>query len=188
MGWRPPPGAEPAYARTPRMPLVSSGPDLDAKVKWYDSGKGFGFVELGDGSGDAFLHASVVERFGQGVPGPGAAARVRVGRGPKGPQVTELLELGPADPNAAPAPRRQAPAYSPGPTLGEGQEMMGTVKWYNAQKGFGFITPENGGKDVFVHASALGRSGITDLNPGQVVRLQVVAGKKGPEASSVELT
>lgn len=65
---------------------------------------------------------------------------------------------------------------------------MGTVKWYNSQKGFGFITPENGGKDVFVHASALGRSGITDLNPGQVVRLQVVAGKKGPEASSVELT
>ena len=65
---------------------------------------------------------------------------------------------------------------------------MGTVKWYNAQKGFGFITPENGGKDVFVHASALGRSGITDLNPGQVVRLQVVSGKKGPEASSVELT
>jgi cold shock protein len=170
------------------MPLVSSGPDLDAKVKWYDSGKGFGFVELGDGSGDAFLHASVVERFGQGVPGPGAAARVRVGRGPKGPQVTELLELGPADPNAALPPRRQAPAYSPGPALGPGQEMMGTVKWYNAQKGFGFITPENGGKDVFVHASALGRSGITDLNPGQVVRLQVVAGKKGPEASSIELT
>jgi cold shock protein len=166
------------------MPLVSSGPDLDAKVKWYDSAKGFGFVELADGSGDAFLHASVVERFGQGVPGPGAAARVRVGRGPKGPQVTELLELGPADPSATPVPRRQTPAVSPVP----GQEVMGIVKWYNAQKGFGFITPENGGKDVFVHASALGRSGITDLNPGQVVRLQVVAGKKGPEASSIELT
>ncbi len=173
---------------------MSSGPDVEAKVKWYDTGKGFGFVELGDGSGDAFLHASVVERLGQGVPGPGAACKVRVGRGPKGPQVTDLLELGPPDPNAAPPPPRSRPphggggGYTPGPPPGPGQEMMGTVKWYNSQKGFGFITPENGGKDVFVHASALGRSGITELNPGQVVRLQVVAGKKGPEASSVELT
>lgn len=202
LGWRPPPGSDAGFQRGPRAPIVSSGPDVDAKVKWYDTGKGFGFVELGDGSGDAFLHASVVERLGQGVPGPGAACKVRVGRGPKGPQVTDLLELGPPDPNAAPPPPRRPShgggggyhggggggGYQPGPPSGPAEEMMGTVKWYNSQKGFGFITPENGGKDVFVHASALGRSGIVDLNPGQVVRLQVVAGKKGPEASSVELT
>ena len=63
----------------------------------------------------------------------------------------------------------------------------GTVKWFDAEKGFGFITPEGGGKDVFVHASALGRSGLTELAPGQTVRLQVVSGKKGPEAGSVSL-
>lgn len=61
----------------------------------------------------------------------------------------------------------------------------GTVKFFNAEKGFGFITPETGGKDVFVHISALNRSGMNDLREGQVVRVQVVQGRKGPEAGSV---
>jgi CspA family cold shock protein len=155
-------------------------------VKWFDPGKGFGFVELEDGSGYAFLPVCVVERLGGGTPAAGAPIRVRLGRGPKGPQVAEITELGEG---TAPAPRRPVaggmsrslPAATPG------QEIRGTVKWYNAQKGFGFITPENGGKDVFVHASALERSGLAELAPGQAVRLQVVSGKKGPEAGSVSL-
>ena len=61
----------------------------------------------------------------------------------------------------------------------------GTVKWFSDEKGFGFITPESGGKDVFVHISALNRSGMNDLHEGQVVRVQVVQGRKGPEAGSV---
>ncbi|MDQ2802006.1 MAG: cold-shock protein [Pseudomonadota bacterium] len=66
--------------------------------------------------------------------------------------------------------------------------MHGTVKWFNATKGFGFITPDGGGKDVFVHVSALARSGIQELREGQAVRVQVVQGKKGPEAGGVELS
>ncbi len=178
---------QPSFAPTSQRPgrappVIASGPEIGGVVKWFDPGKGFGFVELEDGSGDAFLHISVVERFGSGTPGPGAPIRVRTGRGPKGPQVAEITELGEAT-GAAPAspPRRQ----SAGPT--PGQEVRGVVKWYNSQKGFGFITPETGGKDVFVHVSALGRSGLTELVPGQTVRLQVIAGKKGPEAGSVSL-
>ena len=162
-------------------PMVASGPEIGGVVKWFDPAKGFGFVELQDGSGDAFLHISVVERFGGGTPGPGAPIRVRTGRGPKGPQVAEITDLGEASGTTTAAPRRQTVA--PGP----GQEIRGTVKWYNAQKGFGFITPETGGKDVFVHVSALGRSGLAELAPGQTVRLQVVSGKKGPEAAAVSL-
>ena len=160
-------------------PVIASGPEIGGVVKWFDPGKGFGFVELEDGSGDAFLHISVVERFGGGTPGPGAPLRVRTGRGPKGPQVAEITELGEAYRGGASVsspPRRQPAGPSPG------QEVRGVVKWYNSQKGFGFITPETGGKDVFVHVSALGRSGLTELVPGQTVRLQVIAGKKGPEA------
>ena len=63
----------------------------------------------------------------------------------------------------------------------------GTVKWFNAEKGFGFITPENGGKDVFVHISALNRSGMNDMREGQVVRVQVVQGRKGPETGCVSI-
>ena len=57
----------------------------------------------------------------------------------------------------------------------------------NPTKGFGFITPETGGKDVFIHASTLERSGLNGLNEGQTVRMQVVQGAKGPEARSISL-
>ena len=59
----------------------------------------------------------------------------------------------------------------------------GTVKWFNATKGYGFIEPENGGKDAFVHISALERSGITTLNEGQKVSFELVTGRNGKEAA-----
>jgi CspA family cold shock protein len=64
---------------------------------------------------------------------------------------------------------------------------MGTVKWYNAVKRFGFIVRDGGEKDVFVHASALQRAGITHLNEGQRVLVGLTKGRKGPEAVSIEV-
>jgi CspA family cold shock protein len=58
----------------------------------------------------------------------------------------------------------------------------GTVKWFNAQKGFGFIQPENGGKDVFVHISAVERAGLHGLNEGQKISYEVQA-ERGREAA-----
>jgi len=55
----------------------------------------------------------------------------------------------------------------------------GTVKWFNAQKGYGFIQPSDGGKDVFVHISAVERAGIGSLQEGQKVSFEVVRGQKG---------
>ncbi|MHA1599036.1 MAG: cold-shock protein [Alphaproteobacteria bacterium] len=59
----------------------------------------------------------------------------------------------------------------------------GTVKWFNATKGFGFIEPEDGGKDAFVHISTLEASGIGTLNDGQKVSYELVAGRDGKEAA-----
>jgi CspA family cold shock protein len=68
----------------------------------------------------------------------------------------------------------------------QGDDTManGTVKWFNSQKGFGFIAPEHGSKDIFVHISALERSGIQQLDDGQAVTFDVEAGRDGRESAS----
>jgi cold shock protein len=61
------------------------------------------------------------------------------------------------------------------------------VKWFSADKGFGFIARDGGGKDAFVHISALAQSGLTALNEGERVTFDVAEGRKGPEAARVRL-
>jgi CspA family cold shock protein len=63
----------------------------------------------------------------------------------------------------------------------------GTVRWFNAQKGYGFIQPDDGSKDVFVHISAVERAGLTDLSEGQKVGYEVEAGRQPGKSSAVEL-
>jgi cold shock protein len=186
-----------------------SGPTIDATVKWFNPEKGFGFVELSDGSGDVFLHARALEAAGQESVPPGSKLSVRVGQGQKGRQVTEVLEVDTSTAEAAPARRSfgdrpggggggfggggggfgGAPRAGGGPRAATGptEERVGTVKWYNPEKGFGFIAVEGGGKDVFVHVTVISRSGLNDLAEGQRVVVQVGQGPKGPEARGIEL-
>ena len=185
-------GAAPRFASSrPRFDEQPSGPPVSAVVKWFKSEKGFGFVELSDGSGDAFLHATVLGRSGHQAVQPGDTLEVRVAAGQRGPQVTEVLNVDTSTGGVAPPPRPGG-GFRPsgggdrqplGPTVQE----TGTVKWYNSLKGFGFIVRDGGGKDVFVHASALQRAGLNGLDEGQRVIVDIAEGRKGPEAAEIRL-
>ncbi len=186
-----------ATSPRPAMEASPGGPPTRAKVKWFNGEKGFGFVELADGTGDAFLHLSVLQRAGQGPVQPGASLLVRVSQGQKGAQIAEVLEVDASTAQAAPArssfgggsssssggPRPQRRERDVGATT----EMRGTVKWFNAAKGFGFVVVPEGGKDVFIHVSVLEQGGIGNLAEGQAVVMQVAQGMKGPEAVSIRL-
>ena len=175
---------------------MPSGPERQAKVKWFNGEKGFGFVELTDGSGEAFLHISVVEAAGQTALEPGTTLTVRVGQGAKGPQITEVtaVDTSTAEPararpvGGAGRPPMDRPMRDRGcdrPT-GPAEEVDGQVKWYDPKKGFGFVAVA-GSKDVFIHRSVLAREGISELQEGQRIHMRVVPGAKGLEATSIEL-
>jgi len=163
-----------------------SGPPVRGVVKWFNPDKGFGFVELSDGSGDAFLHGSVLAQSGINPVQPGETLEVRVGPGHKGPHITKVLSVDST--TAAPSQRsRFRVETSNGPSTDTVVEETGTVKWFNADRGYGFIALANGGRDVFVHVSALERSGIEGFSEGQTVVVDVIKGRKGLEAARIRL-
>ncbi|MBV9537334.1 MAG: CspA family cold shock protein [Acidisphaera sp.] len=188
------PRREPSFA-TP------TGPIREAKVKWFNGEKGFGFVQMTDGSGEVFLHSSVLRRAGYDVVSEGATLEVRTGQGQKGLQVSEVLSVdestaAPSAPRGAGGPRSSYAGGGGGGGGGGGMrggggpvigEVTGTVKWFNTVKGFGFIQSDQGGKDIFIHISTLERAGLKSLGEGQAVRVQVRQGAKGPEAAEISL-
>ena len=157
---------------------VPPGRTVEAKVKWFNASKGFGFVTMADGSQDAFLPMAILRRAGYEDVREGASITCEVSAGAKGPLVTNVLNIDNStavEPGAERRPQRPATV------------MEGAVKWFEPEKGYGFISPDGGGKDVFIHITALRRSGITALGPGQRVRVDVVDGKKGLEADRIAL-
>ncbi|HVY59545.1 MAG TPA: cold shock domain-containing protein [Xanthobacteraceae bacterium] len=189
-GWSPPPQRSFDRPRSERP--VPSGPERPARVKWFNAEKGFGFVELTDGSGEAFLHISVVEAAGHSALEPGTTLNTRVGQGAKGPQITEIISVdtSTAEP-ARPRPNRDRPGGGGGRPFerspsGPAQDVEGQVKWYNPETGFGFVAVE-GSRDVFIHRSVVARVGLSELHEGQRLHMKVVQGAKGLEATSIEI-
>ncbi len=135
-------------------------------VSWYEPSKGYGFIEPDGGRTEIFVHSSAI--VGGGVISEGQRVAFLVVDGEKGPQADHLLPLG------AEAARQAS----------DGAD--GTVSWYDAEKGFGFVAPDSGGEDVFVHVSALPR-GVTELSEGERVTYDVAAGERGPHARNVQL-
>ena len=159
-----------------------SGPQR-ATVKWFNATKGFGFVTLEDGS-DAFCHASALSSLSSPDLPQGATVFCDVAQGQRGMQVTNVHSV---DLSTADAQPSRAPRGPRGPREASGPMGDGHVKFFNEQKGFGFVVPESGGADVYVHASALRRSGVPTLMPEQKVRFSTRQGMKGVEVDRIEL-
>ena len=172
----------------PSAPQASE--PVEAIVKWFNAEKGFGFVAVVGGS-DAFMHIRQLEAAGHSSVPEGARVKVRIGQGQKGPEVTEVIEVDTSTTaevtriTAGPSAPRSSSQQQVG--VGATTECVGSVKMYNRDKGFGFVGQDGGGKDVFVHATTLGRGGLSELAEGQRVRMQIGQGQKGLEARSIEL-
>ena len=162
------------------MMASGEGAPIRATVKWFNTAKGFGFVTPEDGSPEAFLHLSALKQAGFESVGEGAGMVVEIGQSPKGRQVVRVLEVDNSMARA-PAPRMRPGPGGPGmggggggmghaPISTEGAvDVDGVVKWFSSLKGYGFVSPNDGGKDVFVHISVLERAGLNQLADGQRV-------------------
>ena len=163
-------------------------------VKFFNASKGFGFIAPDDGGSDVFVHVTALERAGLRDLNEGDQVSFEVEEDRRSGKVsaTNLRVTGAGSGSAgsgsagraAPRPRddygsqggyrsaRDDQRSSGGGGRGAGQAGgggRGTVKWFNATKGFGFIEQEGGGDDVFVHISAVERAGLRELREGQAV-------------------
>lgn len=167
---------------TPDMSLAPAEPQgnlhpIKLHLKWFNGSKGFGFVVPEDESFDAFIHITTLQQAGLHAVGEGAVLMCTLFDGPKGKQVkeiTEVLEQG--EINMMPEVNSEDGTYT----------MGGLVKWFKPEKGFGFIIPDDGMKDIFIHQSLLQKLEIEELEAGMRVKVTLKAVEKGREA--VDLT
>ena len=149
---------------------------VTAKVKWFNPAKGFGFAAPMDGSADAFLHISVVQRAGLRTLRQGATMTCDLADGPRGPQVADIASVD------------DLTVSDDMPQADEAEIVLeGEIKFFAADKGYGFGMPMDGGADVFIGIGALQRSNLDRLESGQRVRMCVRPGDKGPMAVRVEV-
>ncbi|QJU59632.1 cold shock domain-containing protein [Sphingomonas sp. AP4-R1] len=155
-------------------------------VKFFNGQKGFGFIVRDDGGEDVFVHISAVEQAGLSGLGDGQTLEFTlVDRGGR-VSATNLKLTG----DVVPVGEGRAPAAAgPGGAAGgpqrqlTGEKASGTVKFFNAMKGFGFIQRDDGQPDAFVHISAVERAGMTTLNEGDRLQFELEVDRRGKYAA-----
>ena len=161
---------------------------MQGKVKWFNSQKGFGFITPEDGGEDLFVHQTAITSQGfrtlaenedvefDAIEEGGKAKAINVvskgGAAPTG---------GKGGGRGKPQPRKWPEGVDPS----EGKQ-IGAVKWFSADKGFGFIAPASGGEDLFVHQSAIHAPGFRSLMEGEEIEFKVV--DEGGKLKAIDVT
>jgi cold shock protein len=184
--------------RGPSMPaqVVGEGKGV---VKFFNAQKGFGFVVRDDGGEDVFVHISAVEQAGlSGLADGQPLGFTLVDRGGKVSATDLVIDGDPLPVEDRPRPERsdrpeRAPGGFGGGDRGDrggapqreltGEKATGTVKFFNAMKGFGFVQRDDGQPDAFVHISAVERAGMSNLNEGDRLEFDIEVDRRGKFAA-----
>lgn len=162
----------------PSSDPLADGVTVEAAVKWFNATKGYGFVELSDGRGDAFLHLKTLRETGRQTLPSGAKIRVVARAGSRGAEVVRVVEV---DTRSAVERSSRRSPVDPSAAF----DLTGKVKWFDEARGFGFIASDDFGRDVFIHSTTLGAAGLRGLVEGQAVSMRVVETPKGREAIEI---
>jgi len=177
-------------------------------VKWFNTAKGFGFIQPDDGGADVFVHVSAVEQAGLRGLNEGDTVEFDLEQDRRSGKLAagNLVVTGHG---AAPASRPRSGGFGGGGGFDRGPRHggggggggggfdrprgdlagsgAGKVKWFNPTKGFGFIQPDGGGQDVFVHISAVEQAGLRGLNEGQAVAYDLEQDRRSGKTSATNL-
>lgn len=157
--------------------------EVHGRVKWFDPGKGFGFIVADEGGADILLHANVLRNYGQNSVADGAVISVKVQMTQRGVQAVEVLSIEPPQGVSFPLGDESAPADPE--EIAQLPLEPARVKWFDKAKGFGFANVFGRPEDVFIHIEVLRVSGFADLQAGEAICLRIVEGKRGRMAVQV---
>ena len=162
---------------------------ISGHVKWYDAVKGYGFVVPVVGGSDVMVHASCVRAFGKVALTEGAEVSLVAQEGPRGLQAARLLEVTePEDEEAIPGFAEDSrPTEFLGEEVDTSPLLPARVKWFDKQKGFGFVNVFGRDEDIFVHMETVRRCGFQDLSSGEGMAVRTFRGPRGLMVAELRL-